>query len=144
MRPASQVCVSAFASYLQAAGQQSVPPHHAVVIYTLDPVYGALFAWILLGEQLHGLGWLGVGLVVLANLMRRLPWERLIGTRAYRALVTPQPSETHLAGLAHFPRDAKRQPLLGTPKTPAWLQQAWSRHWGREDAPRMLEDAMCR
>ena len=115
------VVVSAAASWLQAAGQQAVPPHEAVVIYTLDPVYGALFAWILLGEQLHALGWLGVALVVVANLLRRLPWHEL--PWAARRLVTPAASEVGLAELG----DSKRAPLLGTPQTPAWLQKVYSR-----------------
>ena len=32
------IVVSAAASWLQASGQQRVPPHEAAVIYTLDPV----------------------------------------------------------------------------------------------------------
>ena len=32
------IVVSAGSSFLQATGQQSVPPHEAAVIYTLDPV----------------------------------------------------------------------------------------------------------
>lgn len=113
------VVVSAASSWLQAAGQQHVPPHEAVVIYTLDPVYGAFFAWLLLGESLHTLGWLGVVLVVIANLLRRLPWHDLPWSA--RRLVTPQASAVGLAELA----DSKRTPLLGTPQTPAWMQKMY-------------------
>lgn len=109
------VVVSAIASWLQAMGQQSVPPSEAAVIYCLDPVWGAFFAWVLLGETLHMLGWVGVTLVVLANLIRRLPWAEW---RRVQRLVTPAPSEVNLSGM-----DSKRTPLLGTPQTPAWLQQ---------------------
>ena len=112
------VVVSSVASWLQTVGQQHVPPHEAVIIYTLDPVYGALFAWLLLGEEIHALGWLGIVLVVAANLLRKLPWHTWEVTKT---LVTPTPSEMALNQL-----DSKRTPLLGTPQTPSWLQ-AWVR-----------------
>ena len=47
------VAVTATANLLQAFGQQRVGAAEAAVIYTMDPVYGALFAWLLLGERLH-------------------------------------------------------------------------------------------
>jgi len=59
----------------------------AVVIYTMDPVYGAFFAWLLLGEVLHVQGLLGIGLVVSANVLRQVPWEAWDMTRA---MVTPR------------------------------------------------------
>ena len=122
------IVVSAAASWLQASGQQSVPPQEAAVIYTLDPVYGALFAWLLLGEQLHTLGWVGVCLVVIANLLRRLPWQ---SWPYVKKLVTPQPSEADLASLeTSTPEMGRRQPLLGTPKTPTWFKGI-AKRWER-------------
>ena len=50
------VAVTATANLLQAFGQQRVGAAEAAVIYTMDPVYGALFAWLLLGERLHAQG----------------------------------------------------------------------------------------
>ena len=50
------VAVTATANLLQAYGQQRVGAAEAAVIYTMDPVYGALFAWLLLGERLHTQG----------------------------------------------------------------------------------------
>ena len=117
------IVVSAAASYLQAYGQQRVPPHEAAVIYTLDPVYGAAFAYLLLGESLHALGFLGVALVVGANMLRRLPWESWsLSSR----LVTPHPSDAALL-------DPKKVPLLGTPRTPAWMQE-WAKRVARANA----------
>lgn len=103
-------------------------------------VYGALFAWVLLGERLHELGWVGVVLVVIANLIRRLPWRAMlawIGGPAACRLITPHPSVGEaLSGLdepQQLPHegaessaggagggDPKLKPLLGTPKTPDW------------------------
>ena len=48
--------MTATANLLQAFGQQRVGAAEAAVIYTMDPVYGALFAWLLLGERLHAQG----------------------------------------------------------------------------------------
>jgi drug/metabolite transporter (DMT)-like permease len=37
------------------------------VIYAMDPVYGALFSYWLLGETLNGVqGWVGAGLITVA------------------------------------------------------------------------------
>ena len=77
---------TALASWLQAWGQACVKPHEAVIIYTMDPVYGAFFAWLLLGEALHLQGYLGIALVLCANVLRQVPWE---AWRATRDLVTP-------------------------------------------------------
>ena len=72
------IIVSGGSSFLQAIGQQHVAPHEAAIIYTLDPVYGALFGWLLLGEELHLLGFVGMALVLAANGARRLPWQHLL------------------------------------------------------------------
>ena len=71
-----------------------------------------------LGERLYWLGWLGISLVVVANLLRRLPWQQWTTARA---LITPHPSELVLDGGG---LQAKRVPLLGTPQTPGWLKGA--------------------
>ena len=84
---------TAFAGWLQAWGQAHVRAHEAVIIYTLDPVYGALFAWLLLGETLHTQGYLGCAVVLCANLLRQVPWEQWKMTEG---LVTPSPSEAIL------------------------------------------------
>ena len=46
--------VSTLANYLQTLGQSRVSAADAAVIYALDPVYGALFSYALLGETLGG------------------------------------------------------------------------------------------
>jgi drug/metabolite transporter (DMT)-like permease len=61
---------TAFAGWLQVWGQARVRAHEAVVIYTLDPVWAALFAWLLLGETLHAQGLVGCAVVLCANMLR--------------------------------------------------------------------------
>lgn len=53
-------------SILQTQAQRVVPAHVAAIIFVLEPVFAALFAYLLLGERLGLQGLLGGGLVVLA------------------------------------------------------------------------------
>ena len=43
----------------------------AAIIYSLDPVYGAVFSWLLLGESLGPQGLVGGGLVLTAVALSR-------------------------------------------------------------------------
>ncbi|KAL7516603.1 hypothetical protein ACHAWX_001601 [Stephanocyclus meneghinianus] len=54
------------ANYIQSKGQKDVSAERAAIIYAMDPVYGAVFANLLLGEQLGAIGWVGSGLIVAA------------------------------------------------------------------------------
>lgn len=98
--------------WLQAWGQARVKPHEAVVIYTLDPVYGAAFAWLLLGETLHLQGLIGIVLVLCANIMRQVRWE---AWQVTRDLVTPFPGEEVMKqwGAPRGGSSSKAVPLLG-------------------------------
>jgi len=53
---------------LQNTAQQVVKPHTAALIFVLEPVFAAVFGWLLLGEQLGLTGWLG-GLMVVAGMI---------------------------------------------------------------------------
>ena len=58
---------TALANYIQTRAQQDVTPERASVIYSMDPVYGSVFAWWLLGETLGGpQAVLGAGLITVA------------------------------------------------------------------------------
>jgi len=46
------VGVTAVPTLLQTWGQKHVPSERAVVVYAMDPVYAALFAHVLLGEEM--------------------------------------------------------------------------------------------
>lgn len=55
------------ANYIQSKGQQYVSPERASIFYSLDPVYGAFFAWLLLGEDIGGIQSLaGASLITVA------------------------------------------------------------------------------
>jgi len=58
---------TALANYVQAKAQKDISPERASVIYSLDPVYGAFFSWLLLGETLGGTqAIVGAGLITVA------------------------------------------------------------------------------
>lgn len=57
---------TALANYLQTKAQKHVSAERASVIYAMDPVYGAFFSNLLLGETLTGLGILGAGIITVA------------------------------------------------------------------------------
>jgi len=57
---------TALANYIQTKAQKAIPAERASIIYALDPVYGAFFANVLLGEQLTQLGIVGAGLITAA------------------------------------------------------------------------------
>ena len=58
---------TALANYIQTIAQKDVSAERASVIYSLDPVYGAFFSWLLLGETLGGpQAFLGAGLITVA------------------------------------------------------------------------------
>jgi drug/metabolite transporter (DMT)-like permease len=54
------------ANYIQSKGQKDISAERASIIYAMDPVYGALVANLLLGEQLGIIGWVGSGLIFAA------------------------------------------------------------------------------
>jgi drug/metabolite transporter (DMT)-like permease len=58
---------------LQVYAQRVVPPYLTALLFVLEPVFASLFAFMLLGETLTSLDWLGAGLIVAALLMASLP-----------------------------------------------------------------------
>jgi drug/metabolite transporter (DMT)-like permease len=58
---------------LQVYAQRVVPSYLTALLFVLEPVFASLFAFVLLGEILTALDWLGAGLIVAALLMASLP-----------------------------------------------------------------------
>ena len=53
---------------------RDVSAAEAAMVYTLEPLYGAALAWLILGETLGPSGWLGAALI--------LGTERALDTRS--------------------------------------------------------------
>ncbi len=69
------IFATALVLWLQALAQRVVPAYAAALIFALEPVFAAIFAYFLLGETLSAQGWLGGALVVIAMIIGefRLP-----------------------------------------------------------------------
>lgn len=63
---------TALVAVVQTYAQRVVPAHVAALIFVLEPVFAALFAFVLLGERLGAWGWLGGALVVAAMFVSEL------------------------------------------------------------------------
>ncbi len=63
---------TALVSVLQVRAQRVVSAPVAALIFVLEPVFAALFAYLLLGESLGVWGWVGAGLVGAAMLFSEL------------------------------------------------------------------------
>lgn len=58
---------TALANFIQTKAQKDIPAERASIIYSLDPVYGAFFSWIILGETLGGpQAYIGASIIFLA------------------------------------------------------------------------------
>ena len=71
------VVATALVAWLQVHAQRVVVAPLAAIIFVLEPVFAALFAWWLVGEVLGPVGWVGGALVVLAMLVSeaRVRWR---------------------------------------------------------------------
>ena len=67
-------------SFLQAIAQRSVPAYLTALIFVFEPVFAAVFAYIMLHEMLGYYGVIGAGLVFIAMLISelRLPKRRAL------------------------------------------------------------------
>ncbi len=63
---------TALVALLQTYAQRVVSAHAAALIFVLEPVFAAVFAFALLGERLGVLGWVGGAMVVAGMLMSEL------------------------------------------------------------------------
>jgi drug/metabolite transporter (DMT)-like permease len=66
------VVTSAICIWLQTLGQRHVSASQAAIIFTLEPIYTAIFAFVFLSERLGPSGWLGAALVIVAALVSSL------------------------------------------------------------------------
>lgn len=66
------VVATALVLILQNTAQQVVKPHTAALIFVLEPVFAAVFGYLVLGEQLGLAGWLGGFLVVAGMIVGEL------------------------------------------------------------------------
>jgi drug/metabolite transporter (DMT)-like permease len=61
---------------LQASAQRHMSAARAALIFCFEPLFAALTSWLMLGERLAALQWLGGGLIVLGMVAADLPSSR--------------------------------------------------------------------
>ena len=59
------IIATALSNYLQTIGQRSITAERAALIYSMDPLYSAGFAYVFLQERIGAQGALGIALIAL-------------------------------------------------------------------------------
>ncbi len=72
----SAVLCTAFAFWVQTTAQKFTPASHIALIFTMEPVFGAITSFLILKEKLGAMGIIGGTLIVTAMLMSELQWTR--------------------------------------------------------------------
>jgi drug/metabolite transporter (DMT)-like permease len=70
------LAATAATTWLQAVGQRVVPAPQAAVIFTLEPVFTAVFAYLILHEHLNMTGAIGAALIIVAAFATQIPAQR--------------------------------------------------------------------
>ncbi|CAL5219032.1 g791 [Coccomyxa viridis] len=70
---------------IEVVALHDVSSTDAAIIYTMEPVLGAAFAYALLGERWGSLGWAGAGLIVVSSLA-----AQILGTENQKELPAPK------------------------------------------------------
>ena len=65
---------TALVAILQTYAQRVVPAHLAALIFVLEPAFAAVFAYLVLGERLGTLGWIGGALMLVAMVIAQVRW----------------------------------------------------------------------
>lgn len=75
------ILATGLATYIQNRVQTFTSPTHTALIFACEPVFGALFAFIIAGEKLGWLASAGCMLILLGTLAAEIPWPT-----SYRSL----------------------------------------------------------
>jgi drug/metabolite transporter (DMT)-like permease len=71
----TSVLATAGSLVIQSHFQKQTSAARAAVIYTLEPLFAAVFAFLIFGEKMPWLGWLGAGLIMMGMLASELGRE---------------------------------------------------------------------
>jgi drug/metabolite transporter (DMT)-like permease len=70
------VLATALAFCVQVWAQKHVPAQRVALIFALEPALAAWLAWLVLGERLDAIGWVGSGLLTVGVLIGTMPARR--------------------------------------------------------------------
>jgi len=85
----SAILASAFAFWAQTSSQRLIAPHKIALIFALEPIFGHLAAYIILGEQLGFKGWLGAGLIIAGMLYSELGGRKKVKIQPLDQMAAP-------------------------------------------------------
>ncbi|CAI5490840.1 unnamed protein product [Closterium sp. Naga37s-1] len=66
------VLSTAFCLWVEVVALRDVTAAEAAMVYTLEPLWGAAFAWVLLNERWGPVGWVGAALILVGSLTMQL------------------------------------------------------------------------
>ncbi len=66
-----------FTYLMQTSMQRFTTVARTAIIFSMEPLFAALFAFLIAGEKLTTKGWIGGGLIVLAMIIAELPWQKV-------------------------------------------------------------------
>jgi drug/metabolite transporter (DMT)-like permease len=69
-------------TWLQTIVQRVMPAFQTAVIYSLEPVFAAIFSWWWVGEGLKPQGFVGAALILLAMIVSQIPENRSVAQAA--------------------------------------------------------------
>jgi len=85
----SAILASAFAFWAQTSSQRLLEPHKVALIFALEPIFGHLAAFVILGEHLGVKGWFGAGLIIAGMLYSELGGRRKIKVQPLEQMAAP-------------------------------------------------------
>jgi drug/metabolite transporter (DMT)-like permease len=65
-----------FAFFAQNYAIKRSSPTRVALLMGSEPAFGALFAWLWLGERISTMGWVGGGLIVVASMLATVRWRK--------------------------------------------------------------------
>ena len=74
-----------FAFFAQNYAIKRSSPTRVALLMGSEPAFGALFAWMWLGEKISLVAWVGGGLIVVASMLATVRWRKAVGVNVPRA-----------------------------------------------------------
>jgi len=69
---------SVYTFLMQTAMQRFTTATRTALVFSLEPVFAAFFAFLIAGERMTTSGWIGGGLILCGMMVAEIPWERLL------------------------------------------------------------------
>ncbi|MEA3124252.1 MAG: hypothetical protein QOD67_1271, partial [Caballeronia sp.] len=74
-----------FAFFAQNYAIKRSSPTRVALLMGSEPAFGALFAWLWLGEKISLIAWVGGGLIVVASMLATVRWRKAVSVNVPRA-----------------------------------------------------------